>query len=302
MAKVVMRQCLAKFLRRMSSNNILKIAIQKSGRLSEQSLELLKKCGLEFDISERKLISTCQNFPLEILFFRADDIPEIVSDNTVDLGICGQNSITEKGFNLKEIEKMNFGKCRLSIAIPEKTSSKFSFSNKKIATSYPNILKKYLKKNNINAEIVELSGSVEIAPKLGIADAICDLVSSGSTLKTNGLKEIEQIFYSQAVLVSRKKLSITKQKLLDKLLIRIRAVLTAKNYKYVAMNAPKKALNQITTLIPGLKNPTISPLADKNFVSIASVVEENKFWETIEKLKKYGASGILVLPIEKMIT
>lgn len=285
----------------MNSNNILKIAIQKSGRLSEQSLKLLKKCGLEFDISERKLISTCQNFPLEILFFRADDIPEIVSDGTVDLGICGQNSIAEKGFNLKEIEKMNFGKCRLSIAIPEKTSDKFSVANKKIATSYPNILKKYLKSQKIKADIIELSGSVEIAPKLKIADAICDLVSSGSTLKTNGLKEIVQIFYSEAVLASRNKLNTNKQKLLDKLLMRIRAVLTAKDYKYVIMNAPKKALNKIQTLVPGLKNPTISELSDKEYISISTVVEEDRFWETIENLKKYGASGILVLPIEKMI-
>lgn len=308
----------------MNSNNILKIAIQKSGRLSEQSIELLKKCGLEFEISERKLMTRCANFPLEILFFRTNDIPEIVSDNTVECGICGQNSIAEKGFNLIESQKLGFGNCRLSIAIPEKSAKSFSLQNKnrrmlrfdnprlkpgvtfslenkKIATSYPNILRKYLKENQIKAEIIELSGSVEIAPKLKIADAIFDSVATGNTLESNNLKEFEQIFYSEAVLVTRKDLPKNKKELLEKLLLRIKTVLMAQKYKYILMNAPVKSVEKIKKIVPGLKNPTISPLSDKNYVSIASVVEEDKFWETIEKLKDCGASGIIVQPIEKMI-
>ena len=276
---------------------VLKIAIQKNGRLSDKTIELLRNAGLEFDFFERSLAARCRNFPLEILFFRASDIPEIISDGAVDCGICGQNSIKEKKIDIIEVEKLGFGKCRLSIASPKALTLK----GKRIATSYPNILQQFLKKKKIIAEIVELSGSVEIAPKLGIADAICDLVSSGSTLKVNGLQEIEQIFFSEVVLVAQKKLSAEKARIFEKLLIRIQAVLEAKKYKYILMNAPKAALPEITKLIPGLKNPTISPLFDEKSVSIASVVEEDKFWETIEKLKKYGASGILVMPIEKMI-
>lgn len=275
----------------------LKIAIQKSGRLSEKTIEILKKAGLEFDFFERSLAAKCRNFPIEILFFRASDIPEIVSDGVADCGICGQNSIKEKGAKLREIAELGFGKCRLSIAAPNAIKLK----DKRIATSHPNILRQFLKKKKIQAEIVELSGSVELAPKLGIADAICDLVSSGATLEINGLREIEEIFSSVVVLVTQKKLDGEKAKVFEKVVTRIKAVLEAKKYKYILMNAPKSALPQIKKLIPGLKNPTISPLSDDKSVSIASVVEENKFWDTIEKLKENGASGILVLPIEKMI-
>jgi len=280
---------------------MLKIAIQKSGRLSDNSFELLKKSGFEFETSKRNLSAKVNNFPLEILFFRTGDIPEIVNDSIVDIGICGENSTIEKISNksnfIKIIERFDFGKCRLSISAPKK----INIENKKIATSYPETLGKYLKKKKIKAEIVKLSGSVEIAPKLKLADAICDLVSTGSTLKINGLIELETILHSNAVLIANKKISEEKKEILDKFLNRIRAVIQAQKYKYILMNAPRSALKNIQKLIPGLKNPTISPLSDSDFVSIASVVEENKFWETIEKLKSCGATGILVLPIEKMI-
>jgi len=279
---------------------MLKIAIQKSGRLAESSLALLEKCGFEFEMSKRGLSARVNNFPLEILFFRTGDIPEVVNDFVVDIGICGENSIIEKKFsknNLEVIEKFDFGKCRLSIAAPQKIQLK----NKKIATSYPETLEKYLKKNKIKAEIVKLSGSVEIAPKLKLADAICDLVSTGSTLRTHGLQELVTILESQAVLIINKKLAKKEKEIFNKFLDRIRAVIRAQKYKYILMNAPRDSLDDIRKLIPGLKNPTISPLADSQFVSIASVVEESKFWDTIEKLKSCGASGILVVPIEKMI-
>ena len=281
----------------MNDQKLLKVAVQKSGRLSDKTIDLLRKAGLEFDFFERSLAAKCRNFPLEMLFFRASDIPEIISDGVVDCGICGQNSIKEKKIDLREVEKLGFGKCRLSIASPQLINLK----GKRIATSHPNILRQFLKKKQIPAEIVELSGSVEIAPKLSIADAICDLVSSGSTLRVNGLQEIEQIFFSEVVLVTQKKISKDKAIIFNNFLTRIKAVLEAKKYKYVLMNAPKSALMNIEKLIPGLKNPTISPLLDSQSVSVASVVEEDKFWDTIEKLKQCGASGILVMPIEKMI-
>ena len=282
-------------------NTTLRIAIQKSGRLSEQSLNLLKKAGFEFEVSERGLISKCSNFPLEILFMRADDIPEIVSDGTADLGIAGENTIFDKGFLLETVEKLGFGKCRLSIAIPENEQGTYDLKGKKIATTYPRLLKQFLDKENIKADIVEISGSVEIAPRLKIADVICDLVSTGSTLKMNGLREYRTIFTSEAVLVSVNGFQKEKKVLFDKFMMRIRSVLCAKRNKYVVMNAPKNSLDTIKQLLPGLKNPTISPLANDDWVSIGTVVEEEVFWETIEKLKSAGATGILVLPIEKMI-
>lgn len=281
----------------MTSQN-LKIAIQKEGRMSEKSIELLKKAGLEFEIFDRSLASKCRNFPLEILFFRAQDIPEMIADDVVDCGICGQNTLAEKSLKLKEIEPLGFGKCRLSIAAPAK---KLDLNGKKIATSHPALLKKFLNKNKIKAEIIELSGSVELAPKLKIADAICDLVSSGSTLKINGLFEVEEIFASQVILSAKAGIEKEKKEIFEKFLIRIRSVLTARKYKYVVMNAPIDSLEKIRNLIPGLKNPTVSPLINPKFISIASVVKEDRFWETIEKLKQCGATGILVLPIEKMI-
>ncbi len=282
----------------------LKIAIQKSGRIAEKSIKLLKDAGFEFEIFERNLTAKCRNFPLEILFLRTNDIPEIINDQTADIGICGQNTLAEKNFPLQTIEKLGFGQCRLSIAInktiPQPDPKKF-LQNKRIATSYPKILKKYLDENNLKAKIIELSGSVEIAPKLNIADAICDLVSSGSTLKMNGLQELEQIFYSECVLVASPKIKKEKQEIFEKFLMRIRSVILAKKFKYVIFNLETKNLQKIKNILPGLESPTITNLQKTDWISVATVVEENIFWETIEKLKANGASGILVTPIEKMI-
>jgi len=281
----------------------LTLAIQKSGRLSEKTIELFEKSGFDIDINGRTLIGKCSNFPLEVLFLRAKNIPEIVSDGVADLGICGQDTVAESGFsNLKEIATLGFGKCRLSLAGRKQSKNeKPIFKNKRIATSFPNILKKYLKTKNISADIVSFSGSVEIAPNLEIADLICDLVSTGSTLRMNGLEEIETIFNSQAVLIASQKFNPAKKELFDKFLMRIRATILARDTKYIIMNAPRSALPKIQKLAPGLDSPTVTPLADPELISIASVVSEDKFWKTIEKLKECGATGILVLPIEKMI-
>jgi len=288
---------------------ILKIAIQKSGRLANKTFDLLKNAGFDFEMTTRILTAKCRNFPLEILFFRAGDIPEIVSDGTADIGICGQNSVAESGLKLCEIEKLGFGKCRLSIAAPETFFSKNkpklkNLNRKKIATSDARILKNFCRKNQLDVEIVELSGSVEIAPNLGIADAICDLVSTGSTLKMNGLRECFSIFESEAVLVSSgnsETFSAEKSKLLNKFLVRLRAVILAKKFKYIVFNLPRKNVEKLCEILPGLESPTISDLADKNWVSVATVAAENDFWNTVEKLKNIGAAGILVTPIEKMI-
>lgn len=281
----------------------LKIAIQKSGRLSESSLKLLKECGIEFDNGLNKLKAEAYNFPLEVFFLRDDDIPQYVEDGVADIGIVGENVVLEKNKAIKLIDKLGFGKCRLSIAIPkeQKYVSLKDFNGKRFATSYPNILSSYLLKNKIKAEIQEISGSVEIAPGIGLADAICDLVSSGSTLFTNGLKEIDVILNSEAVLISNKKLKKEQQLILNKLLFRINAVRKAKKTKYILLNAPNKSLEKICKILPGMKSPTILPLAEKNWSSVHSVVEEDQFWEIIEKLKINGAQGILVVPIEKMI-
>ena len=281
----------------------LKIAIQKSGRLSESSLKLLKECGIDFDNGLNKLKAEANNFPLEVFFLRDDDIPQYVEDGVADIGIVGENVVLEKNKGLKIIEKLGFGKCRLSLALPKekKFNSLKDFNGLRIATSYPTILSKFLKTNKIKAEIHEISGSVEIAPGIGLADAICDLVSSGSTLFTNGLKEAEVILKSEAVLISNKNLNKEQQIILDKLLFRINAVKKSKNTKYILLNAPNKNLNKIIKILPGMKSPTILPLADKDWSSVHSVVNENDFWDIIEKLKENGAQGILVVPIEKMI-
>ena len=281
----------------------LKIAIQKSGRLSESSLKLLKECGIEIDNGLNKLKADAYNFPLEVFFLRDDDIPQYVEDGVADIGIIGENVLLEKNKNLKPIDKLGFGKCRLSIAIPKEQSfsSLKDFNGKRFATSYPNILTNYLQKNKIKAEIQEISGSVEIAPGIGLADAICDLVSSGSTLFTNGLKEIAVVLNSEALLIANKQLKKEKQTILNKLLFRIKAVRQSKNNKYILLNAPNCKLKTICKILPGMKSPTILPLAEKGWSSLHSVVEENQFWEIIEKLKANGAQGILVVPIEKMI-
>ncbi|MGZ3864102.1 MAG: ATP phosphoribosyltransferase [Bacteroidia bacterium] len=281
----------------------LKIAIQKSGRLSESSLKLLKECGIEFDNGLNKLKAEAYNFPLEVFFLRDDDIPQYVEDGVADIGIVGENVLLEKNKGVKTVDKLGFGKCRLSIAFPKdkKYKSVKDLEGLRIATSYSTILEKYLKKNKVKAEIHEISGSVEIAPGIGLADAICDLVSSGSTLFTNGLKEVEVILRSEAALVANKDLSNAKLDILEKLLFRINALRAAKNNKYILLNAPNNKLETICKILPGMKSPTILPLAEKGWSSVHSVVEENKFWDIIEKLKANGAQGILVVPIEKMI-
>jgi len=281
----------------------LKIAIQKSGRLSEKSLTLLKECGIEFDNGLNKLKAEAYNFPLEVYFLRDDDIPQYLEDGVADIGIVGENVVLEKSKNITSIDKLGFGKCRLSIAIPKEIEFKSlkDFNGKRFATSYPHILKAYLNKNKIKAEIQEISGSVEIAPGIGLADAVCDLVSSGSTLFTNGLKEVDIVLKSEAVLIANKSLTKEKQVILNKLQFRLNAVRKAKRTKYILLNAPNKKLAAICKLLPGMKSPTILPLAIKGWSSVHSVVEENEFWEITEKLKSNGAQGILVIPIEKMI-
>ena len=280
----------------------LKIAIQKSGRLHEDSLRLLKECGIDISNGGNKLKSTASNFPLEVYFLRDDDIPQYVEDAVADIGIVGENVVYEKKKEVEVMEKLGFGKCRLSIAVEKgDIYSREKLNGKKIATSYPVILQEFLAANQIEAEIHEISGSVEIAPGIGLADAICDLVSSGSTLLTNGLKEAETILDSQSVLIRNKKLDAEKQKLLDKLLFRLRAVKKAKNNKYILLNAPNEKLNDIINLLPGMKSPTVLPLAESGWSSVHSVIDENDFWDIIEQLRQEGAQGILVVPIEKMI-
>lgn len=283
--------------------NKLKIAIQKDGRLSDSSKKLFVECGLKFSNGTGMLKSVVTNFPAEILYLRDDDIPQYVEQGVADAGIIGENMVAEKGKDIRIVERLGFARCRLSLAIPreeEYTGPEF-FNGKKIATSYPNILSDYLRKNNIKAAIEEISGSVEIAPGIGLADAVCDIVSSGSTLMTNGLKEVVTILTSQAVLVVNRKLSGKKSEILDKLLFRIRAVKNAGENKYILLNAPESAVARIAEILPGMKSPTILPLMEKGWVSLHSVVREDDFWESINLLKEAGAEGILVIPIEKMI-
>lgn len=282
---------------------ILRIAVQKSGRLYEGSMKLLKECGIEISNGNNQLRVTAANFPVEVFFLRDDDIPEYVQDAVADIGFVGENVVTESDKQTETVEKLGFGKCRLSIAVPKngKLQSVSDLNGKKIATSYPFILSTFLKERNITASIHEISGSVEIAPKIGLADAICDLVSSGSTLFTNELKEIEVILSSEAVLISNKELSGNKKIILESLLFRIRSVKKARNNKYVLLNAPNDKLDMICSLLPGMKSPTILPLAEAGWSSVHSVINESDFWNMIEKLKAAGAQGILIIPIEKMI-
>jgi len=286
-------------------NNIkLKIALQKSGRLSEDSLLLLKNCGINFSNGLGKLRSEANNFPLEIFFLRDDDIPQYIEDGVADVGIVGENILAEEKRRVEAVEKLGFGKCRLALAVPKAFDfqSINDFAGKRIATSYPNILSEFFGEKNIEAEIHTISGSVEIAPGIGLADAVCDLVSSGSTLFTNGLKEVATVLLSEAVLVSRPNLSADLQKILEKLLFRIKAVNSAKQSKYILLNAPNEKLAEIIALLPGIKSPTIMPLADENWSSVHSVIKENDFWDVVENLRDVGAEGILVLSIDQMIS
>ena len=282
---------------------MLRIAIQKSGRLQEGSLDLLKESGLSFSNGKDQLKTQARNFPVEVLFLRDDDIPQYVEDKVADIGIVGENIFIEKQKKNEIVKRLDFAKCRLSIAIPrsENYGGIKSLDGKNIATTYPNIVKTFLKKNGISAGIHEISGSVEIAPGIGLADAICDIVSTGSTLLSNGLKEVEVVLQSEAVIIANPDLSSEKQDILDKLLFRIEAVKKAKNNKYILMNCPNEAIEKITSVIPGMKSPTIIPLARQGWSSLHSVVDENDFWEKIDQLRSFGAEGILVIPIEKMI-
>ncbi|MEY3921405.1 MAG: hypothetical protein RL634_1166 [Bacteroidota bacterium] len=287
----------------MKNETVLRIAIQKSGRLSDDSIHLLKECGIDLRNVKDRLRTVSENFPIEVFFLRDDDIPEYVQDGVADLGIVGQNVLAEKNSKVETVEALGFGKCRLSIALPKsvKYEGSKSLEGKRIATSYPHIVQDYLKKNNINATVHEISGSVEIAPGIGLSDVVVDLVSSGGTLFMNGLQEAEVILDSQAVLVSNKQLSVEQQQVLEKLLFRIRAVKKAKKNKYVLMNAPNEKLSEIISLLPGMKSPSVLPLAETGWSSVHSVLSEDEFWDKIEKLKLAGAEGILVVPIEKMI-
>ncbi|MEO5650696.1 MAG: ATP phosphoribosyltransferase [Ginsengibacter sp.] len=282
---------------------MLKIAIQKSGRLYEDSIKLLKECGIELNNGNKQLKTVAYNFPVEVYFFRDDDIPQYVADGVADIGFVGENILLEKEKDIDLLYRLGFGKCRLSIAVPK--GMEYHSVNKleglKIATTYPWLLQKFLAKNEVNAEIHEISGSVEIAPGIGLADAICDLVSSGNTLFTNGLKEVEVVLQSEAVLACNRNLSDENKMILDKLLLRINAVKTAKNNKYILLNAPNHQLKNIAAILPGMKSPTVVPLAEEGWSSVQSVVNEDVFWEVIEKLKALNAEGILVVPIEKMI-
>jgi len=287
----------------MKNETVLKIAIQKSGRLSDDSIHLLKECGIDLRNVKDRLRTVSENFPIEVFFLRDDDIPEYVEDGVADLGIVGQNVLAEKNRKVDTIEALGFGKCRLSIALPKNQSYQgpSSLDGKRIATSYPTIVGDFLKKNNVKATIHEISGSVEIAPGIGLSDVIVDLVSSGGTLFMNGLQEAEVILDSQAVLVARKQLSAEQQEIVEKLLFRIRAVKKAKKSKYILMNAPNEKLSAIISLLPGMRSPTVLPLAESGWSSVHSVLSEDEFWDRIEKLKEAGAEGILVVPIEKMI-
>lgn len=281
----------------------LKIAIQKSGRLYEDSIKLLKDCGIDVRNGMNKLKAEAENFPLEVFFLRDDDIPQYVADKVADIGIVGENVLYEKQKEVTVVEKLGFSKCRLAVAVgkDENYTGTQYLQGKTIATSYPVLVRKFLNENNINAEIHEISGSVEIAPGIGLSDAIVDLVSSGSTLFMNGLKETETILKSEAVLVRNNDLSEEKMAILSSLVFRMQAVKKAKNNKYILLNAPNDRLPEIIALLPGMKSPTVLPLAESGWSSVHSVLNENDFWNIIEQLKERGAQGILVIPIEKMI-
>jgi len=281
---------------------VVRLGIQKSGRLSEKTIELLKACGIKFVTGSLKTSSF--NFPIEILFLRDDDIPGYVADGVADFGILGMNEIDEQGKPIDIVKSLGFSKCRLSLAVPNTfnyTSAK-SLEGKRIATSYPRILRNYLDKQGVNADIHEISGSVEIAPTIGLADAICDIVSTGGTLLSNGLKEVEKIYESEAALIVNRDITPAKRQILERLLLRIEAVQKAKNNKYIMLNAPNAKLELIIGLLPGIKSPTIVPLKMEGWSSIHSVVNEDDFWEIIEKVKEAGAEGILVCPIEQMVS
>ncbi len=281
----------------------LKIAIQKSGRLYEESLQLLKDCGIFINNGKDQLKVSVDNFPMEIMYLRNSDIPQYLEDGVVDIAIVGENLLAEKQKNIQIIQNLGFSKCRVSLAIPKEieTDDINYFQGKKIATSYPNTLRNFLEKNNISADIHIISGSVEIAPNIGLADGICDIVSSGSTLFKNGLRETITLLKSEAVLAKTSQLNQEKVTILDKFLFRIKAVLKAKNSKYILMNVPNEKIDLISKTLPVLKSPTVIPLAEKGWSSMHSVIDEERFWEVIDELKEKGAQDILIIPIDKMV-
>ncbi len=282
---------------------MLRIAVQTKGRLFEETMALLNEAGIKLTSGKRSLLVPSKTFPVELLFLRDDDIPQSVASGVADVGIVGENEFVEKKEDVKIIKRLGFSKCRLSLAIPkdEEYCNLNWFAGKKIATSYPEILTDFLKKNAIKANIHVISGSVEIAPGIGLADAIFDIVSSGSTLVSNRLKEVEVVMNSEALLIGNDKLNNEKKEILNELIFRINAVQTAENKKYILLNAPNDKLNEIFAILPGMKSPTVLPLAQEGWSSIHSVIDEKQFWEIIGKLKTLGAEGILIIPIEKMI-
>lgn len=281
----------------------LKIAIQKSGRLNEKSLELLSSCGIKIENGTDQLKVVASNFPIEIFYLRNSDIPQYIEDGVVDIAIVGENLLIEQNRNVKIFERLGFSKCRVSLAVPKNVeyNSINYFNGKRIATSYPNTLQEYLNEKNVNADIHKISGSVEIAPNIGLSEGICDIVSSGSTLFKNGLKEIEVLLKSEAVLAGTTNLSTDKLELLDKFLFRLRAVLKAKNTKYILLNVPNEKLEAVSNILPVLKSPTILPLAQQGWSSLHSVINEDAFWDVIDDLKNAGATDILVIPIDKIV-
>ena len=283
--------------------NVLKIAVQKSGRLNEESIQLLKECGIRFNNGKDQLKVQSHTFPAELYFLRNSDIPNYLKDGVADVAILGENTVIEHEGGLDLIQKLGFSKCRLSLAVPKDVTYQDAsyFQGKRIATSYPNTLKGFLKKKGISAEIHEISGSVEIAPNIGLAEGICDLVSSGSTLFKNGLKETDIILQSEAALFANPNLSEDKKAILEKIVFRINSILEAKQNKYVLLNAPNERLKEIIAVLPGMKSPTILPLAILGWSSVHTVIKEKDFWDSIAQLKSLGAEGILIVPIEKML-
>ncbi|WP_299208987.1 ATP phosphoribosyltransferase [uncultured Dokdonia sp.] len=284
-------------------NTKIRIAVQKSGRLNEKSLALLENCGISIDNGQDQLKTTARDFPLEVFYLRNGDIPQYLRDGVIDLAILGENTLIEKGEDLQIIERLGFSKCKVSLAIPknETYNSVKDFEGKRIATSYPNTVKRYLKEKGVSVELHVINGSVEIAPNIGLADGICDIVSSGSTLFKNNLKEVEVMLTSEAVLTVSPKISKERKEILEKLRFRIRSVLKGQRSRYVLMNVPNAKLDVVIKILPGMRSPTVLPLAEKGWSSVHSVIDENSFWDVIDQLKEAGAEGILVCPIEKMV-
>lgn len=282
---------------------MIRVALQAKGRLNEDSLDIFKEAGIKIEASKRKLLSHAENFPLEVLYLRDDDIPAAVAAGVADIGIVGENEVAEKGAIVNCVHKLGFGKCRISLAIPkaDEYESLDYFNNKRIATSYPNILKKFFAENNITAEIEEIAGSVEIAPAVNIADAIFDIVSSGGTLVSNGLKEVVKAFYSEAVLVANPNLSTEKMEIVNQLIFRFESIERSRGKKYILLNVENSKIDEVLEILPSMKSPTLLPLANKEWSSIHAVVNEDLLWEMIGKLKEMGAEDILVLSLEKMI-